>query len=634
MRRQAAPGPRALAYRYAAATTLAAAVFAVDAFTHLGSAVAVLYVLVLIIVADIASRHAIQAFAVGCVGLTLFAFVYGHGVDVMVEPGLRLLFSLSAILATTVIVLQRHADRLTVESQAELLDVTSDAIYLSDAIGRIAYWNKGAETLYGWSFDEAWGANAHALLATRFPEPRDAIAATLRQTGEWQGELTQRTRAGQTLYLFSRWRRRPDGTEGGGTTLETNTDITARRQADEALKDSERRYRTIFETLAVAIWEHDLRPVKEALDALRAEGVTDLAMYLAQNPDFVTRTRSLIRVTDVNGTALKLMGVATKEDFFTRLDDFLPEDDPTFPAFLLALNRNVESHTAETTIRTRQGELLRVIVAFNFPPGAPLDRVQASVLNITERVKAQEALQHTRSQLDHALRAAMLGEVSASIAHEINQPLAAITAHAAAGQRWLNRPEPDLDEVRASLAQAGAAATRASEVVRRVRTLMTQVEPEKTLLPVNAVVEEALHLLRNEMAAQGIVLAAALGAEDSRIEVDRILLQQVLINLMANAMQAMQATPPGARRLGVRTHAVPDEVIIEVCDTGPGFSEQVAQKAFEPFFTTKAQGMGLGLAMCRTIVTAHGGEIAIAAPEQGMGGKLRLSLPAVPAAES
>ncbi|MFT0862621.1 ATP-binding protein [Ancylobacter sp. G4_0304] len=628
MRRQAAPGQTALFYRYVAATALAAAVFAVDSFTHLGSAVAVLYVLVLIIIADAASRRAILASTAGCIGLTLFAFIYGHGINLMIEPGLRLLFSLSAIIATAVIVLQRHADRLTVESQAELLDVTSDAIYLSNEFGRIIYWNKGAEALYGWSFDEAWGANPHALLGTRFPEPREAIEAALATTGEWQGEVTQRTRAGETLHLFTRWRRRAEGTEGGGTTLETNTDITARKHADEALKDSERRYRVIFETLAVAIWEHDLRPVKAALDALRAEGVDDLALYLAQNPDFVTRMRALIRITDVNGTALKLMGVAVKEDFFTRLDDMLPGDDPTFPTFLLALDRNVESYAAETTIRTRQGALLRVIVAFNFPPGASLDRVQASVIDITERVKTQDALEHTRSQLDHALRAAMLGEVSASIAHEINQPLAAIAAHAAAGQRWLNRPEPDLDEVRASLAQAGAAATRASEVVRRVRRLMTQVEPEKTVLPVDAVVEEALHLLRNEMATQGVVLASALDAGDSRVDVDRILLQQVLINLMANAMQAMQTTRPGARRLGVRTRAITEGVVIEVCDTGPGFSEQVAQKAFEPFFTTKPQGMGLGLAMCRTIVTAHGGEIAIAAPESGTGAKVRLSLPA------
>lgn len=637
MRRAAAPSPLASTCRYAGAAGLAAAIFAVDSFTALGSAVAVLYVLVLILVGD-TSERVILACAISCIALTLASFLLVHGLSTELEVLLRLTFSLSAILGTTFLILMRHADRVTVESQAELLDVTSDAIFLTDAKGQVIYWNRGAESLYGWSFEEAWGKDPHALLATRFPQPRASIDAALAATGAWEGEIAQTARDGRTVNSFSRWQRRPRLGRYQDTTLQTNTDITARKTADEALRQSERRYRTIFETLAVAIWEHDLRPVKAALDAITASGVPDLAAHLAQHPEAVAQMRTLIRVTDVNGTALKLMGAATKDDFFTRLDEFLPDTEQNFGNFLLALAEGRPYYEAETTIRTLQGEFLRVIAAFNFPPDGSLDRVQVSVLNITERIRVQEALERTRNQLDRALRAATFGEVSASIAHEINQPLAAISTQAAAARRWMDRDPPDLVEVRACLDQAAAAAHRASEVVRRVRTLMAKVEPDRVLLEITPLVEEALQLVRNELRNHSVTLASALPADTWHVKGDRILLQQVIINLMTNAIQAMQAVPAEQRRLTVRIAQDGERIGIEVGDTGPGFSGQAAERAFEPFFTTKSTGMGLGLAMCRTIIIAHDGEIAIGNADEGRGGKVSITLPAAsdgdPAAEA
>lgn len=493
--------------RYAGAVALAAAIFAVDSFTMLASAVAVLYVLVLILISDLVSRRALWALTAVLTALTLFSYFYGHGLELKLDVSLRLAFSLCAILATAFILIKRQA-------------------------------------------------------------------------------------------------------------------------ADEALRRSEQRYRTIFETLAVAIWEHDLRPVKAALDGLTGQGVDDLPLYFADHPEFLARMRGLVRVNDVNGTALRLMGVPSKEEFFQSLDEFLHESDQHFDKFLIALASNQSRYEAESTIRTKQGNLLRVLVAFNFAPDGDLSRVQANVLDITERVKAQEALQHTRNQLDHALRAATIGEVSASIAHEINQPLAAIATHAAAGKRWINRNPPELDEVRVSLDHVEAAAHRASEVVRRVRTLMTRVEPEKAPLAIDPLIEETLVLLRHDIGQHGGSLSVMLEADGAAVEADRVLLQQVLINLISNALQAMRTVPSGPRRLAVSSAWDDSRVLIEVADSGPGFSEQAAQKAFEPFFTTKPTGMGLGLAMCRTIVTAHGGEITIGSPTAGTGGLVRVSLPA------
>ncbi|MBS7545317.1 PAS domain-containing sensor histidine kinase [Ancylobacter oerskovii] len=614
--------------RYAGAAALAAAIFAIDSFTMLSSAVAVLYVLVLILIGDTASERTIRATAAGCIALALFSFFYGHDDAVALDAVLRLVFSVAAVLATAFIVLKRLADQQTVASQAELLDVTSDAIFLTDVAGRVIYWNHGAEALYGWSFDEAYGQDPHALLATRSAPSRSAIRGALAREGSWEGEVTQTTRDGRTIHVFSRLRRRTEPGRYEGTTLETNTDITQRKAAIEALSQSEQRFRTIFETLAVAIWEHDLRPVKAELDALRAEGVEDLAQHLGQRPELLRRIRASVRITDVNSTGLRLMGVSSKEEFFTHLDGFLTDPDEDFIAFLLALDAGAPHFQSEAGIRTRQGELLRVLVAFNFPPPELLDRVQASVLNITERIRVQEALQRTRGQLDHALRAATIGEVSASIAHEINQPLAAISAHAAAAGRWMDRDPPNLAEVRASLDAAGAAAHHASQVVRRVRSFMTKVEPERTRLDVDALVEEAMRLVQGEIVSHGVALAPVLEADGVAVEGDRIMLQQVLINLITNAVQAMHATPAGERRIALRTWRAGGRVGIEVRDSGPGFGAEAAQKAFEPFFTTKAGGMGLGLAMCRTIVNAHDGEIRIDIPgDDAPGGRISITLP-------
>ncbi|MBS7538121.1 PAS domain-containing sensor histidine kinase [Ancylobacter lacus] len=627
MRRQAAPPAGARAGRHAGAAALAAAIFAIDAFTTLGSAVAVLYVLVLLIVGDTTSERALQLWTAACVSLTLAGFLLVHGHDPRVEAVLRLLFSLAAIVATSFILLKRLGERETLAAQAELLDVTSDAMYLSDAQGCVIYWNRAAETLYGWSSAEAWGKDAHVLLSTRFPQPREAIATALAASGSWEGELTQRTRDGRLIHVSSRWRQKARIGRRSGTTLETNTDITERRAAVEALKKSEQRFRTIFETLAVAIWEHDLRPLKAALAKARANGVGDMAAHLQQNPAFVRALRRMVQVTDVNGTGLKLMGVASREEFFSHLDEFLADPSESFVDFLLALDAGAPSFEGEATIRTRRGEVLRVIVAFNFPPDGALERVQASVLNITERLKVQEALQNTRAQLDHALRAATIGEVSASIAHEINQPLAAIVTSAAAARRWMERDPPELGEVRAALEETSAAARRVSEVVRRVRSFMAKVEPERTALELDVLVDETLHLLRNDIGARGVTLTARLEAAGALVHGDRILLQQVIINLLTNAVQAMETVGPERRVLSVRTAPMDRGVLVEVADTGPGFSDEAAHKAFEPFFTTKRQGMGLGLAMCRTIISAHDGEIRIAAATPGAGGRVSLWLP-------
>lgn len=616
--------------RLAGAALIAAAVFVIDTFTPLSSAVAVLYVLVLLLVGEELPGRRLWVVTLACAAMATTSFAFAHGEDVELAPTLRLMVSLAALGVAAFLTSRNLAAREILQAQARLLDVTSDAIFIRDAQGRITFWNRGAERLYGWSRGEALGQDAHRLLATALPAPSEDIAALVARDGAWQGEVSQRRKDGGILTVLSEWILERDDT-GAHALLESNTDISDLRRADEALRRSEARYRTIFNTLAVSIWEHDFRPVKAALDELRAQGVTDLAEHLARNPEVAREIKTRVGITDVNATALKMMGVADKAGFFQRLDELLPETDDSFAQFLIAFDAGAPRFETETTVRSRTGEMIPVMVALNFPSDAlGLDRVQASIVDLTEQRRMQERLDRARAELEHALRAATLGVLSASIAHEVNQPLAAISNAAGAAQRWLDRETPDLDEAKEAVADVVHAAAHAAEVVRGIRGLIAQTPADRAPLPLDGLLAASAGFVRREIAEHGVELILDPQAPDTVVHGDRVVLQQALVNLMLNGVQAMSAVPAETRRLHVRSRREGGEAVIEIADTGPGFPPDAADRAFEAFFTTKPGGMGLGLAICRSAVAAHDGRIAVLPPTAGeTGARIEVRLPAM-----
>ena len=598
--------------RLALAVALMVSIFLVDTFTALGSAVAVLYVMVLLLVDIAVGRRIVGMFAAGCAFLTIGSYLWTHGLRWDEQTFFRLVFSLATNLAATVLVLRNQKDRSILEAQARLLDLTNDAIFVRDCRQRIVFWNKGAEALYGWSRQEALGREMSDLFPERSSPCHLAGESSLSRSGRWQGELIEKHRSGRSVHVLSFWRLQKNRNGTPVTILETATDITARRKADEDLRLSEHRFRTIFDTLAVAIWEHDLRPVKVALDEVRASGVEDMRAYIEANPEFVKRARASVRITDVNATALKMLDVPSKDRFFRHLNEFLPESDESFADCMMAIDEGRSTFETETVVRTLHGRDVHVIVALSFPPGgAGLERIQGSFLNITERIRMQQALEKARRERDQAFRVATIGELSASIAHEVNQPLAAIMSYAEAARRWMARCPPDFDEAKTALDDVLSAAKHTGEVVRRVRRLLKNASPEKVELRIEKVMADAVALARTEALSNGVVVQLALQSCDAVIEGDPVLLQQVFLNLMTNAIQAMEAVPAEQRRLTVSTRVTDTGVRVEFVDTGPGFQEADPEDAFVPFHTRKKDGMGLGLAMCRSIVVAHEGAITL-----------------------
>jgi signal transduction histidine kinase len=202
-----------------------------------------------------------------------------------------------------------------------------------------------------------------------------------------------------------------------------------------------------------------------------------------------------------------------------------------------------------------------------------------------------------------------LGELAASIAHEVNQPLAAVVANAEAGLRWLRRETPDVDAACRSVEWIIDDGNRASEVIRRVRVLANKTSLEKVPLDVNDVVRETIPLVQRELISHRVSLRTELAPVLPMILGDRVQLQQVIINLVMNGIEAMQPVTDRPRELVIRSGRDEAQVLASVTDRGVGISAEDAERLFEPFFTTKSSGMGMGLSICRSILEAHGGRL-------------------------
>ncbi|MFC6495450.1 sensor histidine kinase [Ancylobacter dichloromethanicus] len=457
----------------AIAALLAAAIFAIDTFSSLDMAIAVLYVVVVLLSASTSDRRGLLVVAGFCVALAVFSYVIMHSDDYDLAATMRCLVSLAAITVTTLLCLDNQYATQSLRSQAALLDLTHDAIFVRDIGGTITYWSLGAERLYGWTPAEAVGQNAIALLNTVFPVPLTNIRAELFETGRWEGELLHTCRDGRQVTVMSRWSLQRDERGRPLAAMETNSDISGRKHAEDALHQ-------------------------------------------------------------------------------------------------------------------------------------------------------------TRAELAHVTRVTTLGELTASIAHEVNQPLAAVVTNGEACLRWLGRAAPDIGEARASVERMIANGRRASEVVARLRALARRDEQDQAPVHVNEMIDEILPLLERERLMHAVTLELALAEGLPVILGDRVQLQQVVLNLALNAVQAMALVEEPRRRLTIltRTEERPDRrcLVIEIRDGGPGVPPENLPKLFNAFYSTKKDGMGMGLSISRSIVEAHGGRIAADGIEQG-GMLFTVSLP-------
>jgi PAS domain S-box-containing protein len=379
----------------------------------------------------------------------------------------------------------------------------------------------------------------------------------------------------------------------------SSTDIEDRKRAEEALRESEQRFRDYAETASDWFWEHgpDHRVTRIS------EHVNDIGF----SPSGLAGLSRWDIATDIETEPEKWRMHQATIDARQPFRDFVyTVDKDGSPIYV---------RTSGKPIHDASGKFLGY-------------RGTGTNITATIRVElAEEALRKAQAELAHVTRVTMLGELTASIAHEVNQPLAAVVANAEACLRWLDRNPPDLAAARRSAEWAIDDGNRASEVVRRVRALANKTDTEKVPLDVNDVVREVTTLVQRELVSHRISLRMELAPAPLKVLGDRVQLQQVIINLVMNGIEAMQGVAGGPRELVIRSGQ--DEmrqVFVSVADCGIGISDENASRLFSAFFTTKPGGLGMGLSICRSIVEAHGGRLS-ASSNEGAGAKFQFVLP-------
>jgi PAS domain S-box-containing protein len=256
----------------------------------------------------------------------------------------------------------------------------------------------------------------------------------------------------------------------------------------------------------------------------------------------------------------------------------------------------------------KDGSRVRVLIGGASFEGSE-DEGVTFVLDLTERKRAEEALQKTQAELAHVTRVTTIGALTSSVAHEVNQPLAAIVTNADAGLRWLAGTPPDLDEARAALERIGRNGHRAGEVIGKVRALLKKTPAITAPVDLNGLIKDSTTLLNGELRRHLIDLKTELTDDLPMASGDHVQLQQVILNLMMNGIDAMAAVADRPRELTVVSRLEGSEALFAVRDVGIGLDLQDVEKVFEAFYTTKAEGLGMGLAICRTIIESHGGRL-------------------------
>jgi PAS domain S-box-containing protein len=480
--------------------------------------------------------------------------------------------------------------RLLVES------VQDYAIVMLSPAGIITSWNVGAQRMKGYEAEEIIGQHF-----SRFYLAEDL------ERGKPKMELD--VAAAEGRLVDEGWRRRRDGSRFWASIV-----ITALRDAHGKLIGFSKITRDLSER------------------RLAEEEQRKLASLVENSSDFIGLATLEGQVLFVNPAGLALVGLEGDEQARTTtiLDYVVREDHGKMMQQVLPIvmrDGHWEGEIQFRHFKTGKAISMHQHIFFAGVPGSERRLVATVSRDITERKLAEEALRAAQGDLAHVTRVTTMGELTASIAHEINQPLSAIVNNANACRRLLAVPSPDLDEVRQAVTDIADLGTRAGEVISRIRAFMKKAIPMKTQVDLNQVIVEVLALIPAEMATHKIAVVTELSPGLPPVLGDRIQLQQVLLNLIMNGIESMTSSSDRPRVLMIRSQTQESgHVLVAVQDSGTGLDAKAMSHIFDTFFTTKPAGMGMGLAISRSIVEAHGGRLW-PVPDASEGAIFNLTLP-------
>lgn len=492
---------------------------------------------------------------------------------------------------------------------AELLldSVTDIALIVLDRDGMIRSWNRGAENVNGWKADEIIGRHFSTMyreqdIAAGKPQQQiDAVRAEGRHE-----ETGVRRRKDRTEY-FAAVIMTPVLDDRGQIQgyAKAMRDISARVAADEALKASEAHLRSILDT------------VPDAMIVIDDEAI----------------------IQSFSAAAERQFGYAPEEAVGRNVNMLMPQPyrdqhDGYMSRYKATGERRIIGVGRVVVGQRRDGSTFPMELSVGEMRSGGERYFTGFIRDLTERQNAEDRLQELQSELVHMSRFTALGEMASTLAHEINQPLTAITNYMKGCRRIVDRmPEgPETPLLKEAVTQAAAQALRAGDVIRRLREFVARGETERRVESLPKLIEEASALALVGARERGVHVTFEYAPAAQTVLVDRIQIQQVILNLIRNALEAMYDRPRRDLVVSTRREAQTGLVEIVVADTGPGVSDEVAARLFQPFVTTKSSGMGVGLSICRTIVEAHGGRIWLE-PATGGGSTFIFSLKAFDAVE-
>ena len=519
-------------------------------------------------------------------------FVTGSPGDSALSIQLCLIFtSIPLLLLSAVMRERRRAERAAVFNE-ESLKLALDA-------AQMTIWDWSLPPGNGIGRSESSAAPFGAMLRVVHPNDQPAVAeaitAAIEKGAPWDIEFRVVHHDGNVRWVMGKGEVLRDELGQPTRLLGVNVDITDRKRADEAARASEELFARAFRSSPDAM-----------VISRRADG---------QIIDVNDRWEALFgytRATVVGRTMAELPLAASPEDLGT-LRRLIEAPGPV---------RNIEAQ-----FLTRAGELRETIIATESVEMGGHACFITTIRDITERQRAQREAQEQRQLLTHLGRVAVLGELSGALAHELSQPLTAILSNAQAARRMLTRQPVDLREIDEILADIASADRRAGEVIRRLRAMFKRGESNRQLLDLNEVARDVLDFARSDLLTRHVQVTTRLAVDLPKVRGDSVQVQQVLLNLIVNGCEAMIGNDPNDRSLVIETGVVdPDTVSVSVLDNGSGIRADILDQLFEPFVTTKRQGLGLGLTICRSIATAHGGQLW-AGNNEDRGSAFRLLLP-------
>ncbi|MGB2659409.1 MAG: PAS domain S-box protein [Pseudolabrys sp.] len=506
--------------------------------------------------------------------------------------------------AEAVLAASENALRESEKRFRDLADNIDQFAWTADTDGRRNWFNKRWHDYAGTTLEEMQGFGWQKL---HHPDHLERVVQGIRKSfkgdAPWEDTFPLRGRDGKYRWFLAR--ALPIRNEAGEVVrwFGTNTDITEQLEAEKALRElnATLEHRVEAQTRErVQIWN-----VSQDLLV-----VTDLdGKYLTVNPAWTV---------SLGWSEAELLGNTSQWLLH-------PDDREKTRAEISQLAAGHATQRFEVRFRHKDGSYRWL----SWKAVQDQGRIYAMARDVTDLKNAENKLRDVRHELSQAARRTTVAAMSAAIAHEIRQPLGAIVTNANAGLRWLNRPAPDLDEVRDTLTHIVADGHRASEVIQSVRAMFAKGDHAGTPLDTNELIRETIAIANNELEAARVVVELELGERIPMISAHKGQLQQVVLNIITNAADAMRTIDDRARVLRVRSRSFDSNgVAVSVQDSGTGIDPENIDRVFEAFFTTKTNGMGMGLAICRSIVEAHGGNMSVS-PGVPHGSVFHIFLPGI-----